>query len=115
MADVAVQGDIFDWAATQGHVPERNLERAFRAFHEAHPTVYQELLTLCLRWVSAGGARWSIKGAFEVLRWEHRLAGLPDPTEEYKLNNDYTSRYSRLLMEREPRLLGLFEQRRLKS
>ena len=50
---------------------------------------------------------------FEVLRWEWIIRGLPDTAEEFKLNNNYTSRYARLIMESEPGLEGVFETRRL--
>lgn len=86
-------------------------DEAFWKFHEAHPAVYTELRDLCRAWVSKGIGRWSMWGAFSVLRWERRMAGLPDPEEEYKLNNNYTSYYARLLMQQEPELVGLFEIR----
>ncbi len=52
---------------------------------------------------------------FEVLRWEWTIAGLPDDAEEWKLNNNYTSRYARLIMDENPLLVGLFELRELKA
>jgi len=46
-----------------------------------------------------------------VLRFQRRLAGLPDDDEIYRLNNNYTALYARLLMDNEPELAGLFEIR----
>lgn len=43
------------------------------------------------------------------------MRGLPDPDEQWKLNNNFTSRYARLLLENEPELEGLFEIRSLRS
>jgi hypothetical protein len=43
------------------------------------------------------------------------MAGLPADGEEFKLNNNYTSRYARLLMEREAGLSGLFATRELRA
>ena len=37
--------------------------------------------------------------------------GTNDPASEFKLNNNYRSFYSRLLMEQEPELAGYFETR----
>jgi hypothetical protein len=45
---------------------------------------------------------------FEVLRFETGLTTAGDP---YKLNNDYRAHYSRMMMEREEDLRGLFETR----
>ena len=102
------QGSLFDWRGDDA-------ESRFRSFHEKHPEVYAHLVDLCRRWRRNGRDRWSINGCFEVLRWERRIAGLPDPDEEWKLNNNYRSRYARLLMEQEPELEGIFELRVLKT
>lgn len=92
-----------------------NLEQRFWEFHTKHPDVYEQLVDLCREWRRAGRGRWSIKGAFEVLRWQRHIDGLPDEHEAWKLNNNYHSRYARLLMEQNPDLEGLFELRELHS
>jgi hypothetical protein len=48
-----------------------------------------------------------------VLRWQRHIDGLPDEHEAFLLNNNYTSRYARLLMELNPELAGIFETREL--
>jgi len=50
---------------------------------------------------------------WEVLRWNRFLA-TADP-EAWKLNNNYHSRYARLLMTNNPELAGVFELRELKE
>jgi hypothetical protein len=50
-----------------------------------------------------------------VLRWNRAIAGLPDPREDFKLNDHYTSRYARLIVAHEPDLAELFELRRLRA
>jgi hypothetical protein len=65
-----------------------------------------------LELVAAGRKRLSIKMLFEVLRWEHLLT-TTDP--DFKMNNNYHSRYARLLMDRNPTLRGVFETRELHS
>lgn len=87
----------------------------FERFHARHPEVYRELKELCITWRSRGRHRWSIDAAMHVLRFQRRMAGLPDESEAYKLNNNYTSRYARLLVERNPELDGLFEMRRMRD
>lgn len=51
-----------------------------------------------------------MKGVFEVLRWEWSIS-MTDP--DFKLNNIYTSRYARLLMQKHPELEDFFETRRI--
>ncbi len=91
---------------------DASLDERFEAFHRANPHVYEELRRLALEMRRRGVRRYGIKGLFEVLRWRYALQTRGD---EFKLNNSYTSRYARLLMEREPELRGFFEVRELKS
>ena len=87
-----------------------SIDAAFWNFHTNHPEVYEGLVRLAYQ---ADRDRLGIKMLFEVLRWEWIIRGLPDDAEEFKLNNNYTSRYARLIMESEPGLEGVFETRRL--
>ena len=91
------------------------MRERFEEFHSKHPEVYEGLYDLCYRFRAQGRGRWSIWAAFAVLRWERRLAGLPDADELYKLNNNYTGYYARKLMEENSHLEGLFELRRMKD
>jgi hypothetical protein len=88
------------------------LEAKFWEFHTQNPDVYQKLRSLALQMRRRGVEQYSIKSLFEVLRWHHALT-TNDPS-GYKLNNNYTSFYARLLMEREPELEGFFELRSLR-
>lgn len=84
------------------------MTREFEDFHRDNPHVYAELRRLALELVDAGATRVGMKMLFEVLRWSQmRTTG-----EDFKLNNDLTAPYARLLMDREPRLAGVFETRR---
>lgn len=95
--------------------PVFGIQLRFEDFHRRHPEVYAELLRLCRQWRLTGHTAWSIKGAFEVLRWQRHIAGLADDHEAYRLNNNYTARYARLLVREHPELEGLFELRELRS
>ena len=44
------------------------------------------------------------------MRWNRFLRN-----ETYELNNNYHSRYARLIMQKEPGLAGIFDTRELKS
>lgn len=88
-------------------VPQGSIEANFLAFHEANPWVYDALVRLALdmdRRPIGIGMLW------EVLRWQHLRATTGDP---FKLNNNYRSRYARLIMEQEPDLEGVFLTREL--
>ena len=79
----------------------------FERFHDENPHVYHELVKLCRRAKASGYQRWSVKAAFEVLRWSH----METTGEEWKLNNNYHAAYARLIMDSEPDLEGFFETR----
>lgn len=96
----AVQGDLFR--------PASRAEEKFRAFHEANPHVYRELLRLALEMRRRGREKWGIAGIFEVLRWNRAMqTDAPD----YKLCNTHRAFYARMLMEQEPELRGFFDLR----
>lgn len=82
----------------------------FAEFHQANPSVYEDLVTLARRAHRAGAERVGMKMLFEVLRWERFIKGSKD-VEGFKLNNDFTACYARLIMAREADLAGLFETR----
>lgn len=79
--------------------PNDPLDARFWAFHHAHPEVYRLLVDLARQWRQHGHRHVGIKMLWERVRYEHRLA-LPD--RPWKLNNDYPSRYARLIMAQEP-------------
>lgn len=90
------------------------IDRQFQQFHNDNPEVFAQLRALALRWVEAGASRVGIATLFETLRYTSALAGVRDG-QGYRLNNNYRSRYARLLMEQEPRLAGLFQLRTIRA
>lgn len=96
---------------TPGEEPSH--QRRFEEFHSANPHVYAALVRLARQWRSRGRKRLGIKQLFEVLRWE--IAMTTESDDDFKLNNNLTSRYARRIMDREPDLADIFELRELKS
>ena len=88
-----------------GHV-----EEAFRRFHRENPHVYERLKRLAFKLKVRGVDRWGMKALYEILRYEEAVA-TNSPAALYRLNNNFTALYARMLMEREPDLEGFFEVR----
>jgi hypothetical protein len=87
------------------------IDERFAAFHAANPHVYRNLVTLA-RDLHQDGRRVGMKMLFEVLRWQHlRTTG----DQGFTLNNDFSSRYARLIAEREADLADAFELRVLRA
>ena len=91
------------------------IEERFEAFHDANPAVYAELRQMARKAKSMGFARYSIKALMEVLRWNRSVEVVRAAAEPFKVNNDFTSRYARLLMERDPDLKDFFATREIKT
>ena len=90
-----------------------SIQTRFVRFHRRNPVVYDSLVKLARQAKARGRDKIGIGQLFEVLRWEWAMGGLPDTHEYHKLNNNYRSRYARLIMEREPDLEGIFAVRGL--
>lgn len=98
--------NLFDVEAIP-HVPTP--AEVFAEYHEANKHVYVALRQVALDLVDRGHTHISINMCFEVVRYQMFMR-TTDP-EGYKMNNTHRSRYSRMLMENEPRLAGVFETR----
>lgn len=95
---------------TQLHlIFDGTVSEKFEEFHRANPSVYTTLLRLAREWInSTGQHKLGIKTLYERARWELiRDTGDPD----FKLNNNFTAYYARLLMAQHPELDGMFDLR----
>lgn len=87
------------------------IAKRFRLFHAANPDVYSSLVSLARQFREKNKERKiGIKMLYEVLRWNYYLT--TDTDEEYRLTNDFTAPYARLIMDQEPDLAGAFQIKR---
>jgi hypothetical protein len=92
---------------------EDTIQERFERFHRCNPWVYEQLRHRAHELLNRGHRKIGIKMLFEVLRWQYYMQTF-DPS-GWKLNNNFTSRYARLLMEKDPALRNAFETRTIKS
>jgi hypothetical protein len=104
-----LRDDLLPLVRTQGST---NIQRAFEQFHAANPHVYRLLVRLARQATEAGRANLGIGMLYEVIRWNYAIHTTGDV---FKLNNNFRSRYVRLIEEREPDLVGVFRMRELRS
>ena len=91
----------------------RTLEERFSTFHADNPRVYELLVRFSRQWVASGRAQCGIALIWERMRWEMMLS--TTDASGFKLNNDYKSRYARLIMAMEPDLAEFFNIRELRT
>ena len=93
--------------------PSDPIEEAFRDFHARHPEVAEYMTGLSFDLLYRGRNHYGVKAVYERARWHFQVE--KDMGEEFKLNNNYHSRYARLIMRENPQLEGFFELRKLKN
>jgi hypothetical protein len=90
------------------------IEERFQAFHAANPVVYQCLIKLTQEQFLKGTERHGLKAMWEQLRYRIAISRVR-LADGYNFNNDFTSRYVRLLIKEYPAYRGLFELRHLRT
>ncbi|GAA3371164.1 hypothetical protein GCM10020367_20720 [Streptomyces sannanensis] len=94
------------------NVPGQSIQAQFEAFHHLNPWVLRHLESLTRDAIAKGFTRIGIGMLFELLRYRYGEATRGD---EFRLNNNYRSRYVRLIVDRHPEWSGLFELRALRA
>ncbi|KPC72078.1 hypothetical protein ADL27_52795, partial [Streptomyces sp. NRRL F-6602] len=89
------------------------IQARFEAFHRHNPWVLQQLEALAAHVLDQGSRRIGISMLFELLRYRYGVA--THGGEFRRLNNDFRSRYARLICERHPEWRSRFELRALRS
>lgn len=86
------------------------VDQKFDEFHAENPHVYRELVRLCRQARKGGRKHVGIRMLWEVTRWNF-LISTTDANSDFKLNDHYTSRYARLIMQTESDLRDIFHVR----
>ena len=87
-----------------------NIQERFQKFDGDNPHIYAELVALTRQAYERGRKKIGMKMLFEILRW-NRLINTTG--KDFKLSNDFTSRYSRKIMSEYPELDGMFDIKEL--
>lgn len=124
--DLPPQGDMFenldlppvkpiDWRQkVNGEWRDKPTQQAFEEFHKKNPHVYVALVRLTRIAVRNGRKVVGMQSCIERLRWDY-FTQTTHRADEFKINNNFASRYARLIMANEPDLDGIYKTRRLKD
>ncbi|MDY0811432.1 hypothetical protein [Kitasatospora purpeofusca] len=89
------------------------IQERFEQFHDLNPWVLAELERLTAECIEARFSKISLGMLFELVRYSYGRATLS--ADDFRLNNDFRSRYARLLIERHPEWAPHIEVRALRT
>lgn len=88
------------------------IAQRFDRYHSANPWIFEALERLALD-LHSRGRRIGVKALVEVVRWQYARTTASE--DAFRVNNSFTSRYARLLIERHPELADAIECRELRA
>jgi hypothetical protein len=106
---MTVQLALTEWEYREVRPEKPTIDERWAEFERTNPRFYETVRRLALEKARRGAKRIGIGALFEVARWELDTG---EGEDGYKANNDFRAVVSRLLMEREPELRGVFETRK---
>jgi hypothetical protein len=90
------------------------IDDQFYVFHHDNPRVYELFKQLALEAIMSGVKHWSADNILHVIRWKTKEDGRR-AGEQYKINNNHSSRYARMFAADFPEHENFFRTRRLKG
>lgn len=85
-----------------------SIAERFEEYHRDNPHVFRLFKKYSETAMERGYTRFSAKAVFERLRWHYQMETEGD---DFKLNNNYTAYYARMLMREDARFADFFELR----
>jgi hypothetical protein len=93
---------------------KKTIGQRFAEFHAAHPFVYDWIRYYADHARQKGFSRYSAHLLIHIIRWSINMQHGPGKT--FGINDQFASRYARLLMHNEPgAFAGFFELRKIKT
>lgn len=86
--------------------------KTFDQYHRENPEIFKQFVKIARKTKQMGFKRYSARALFQVMRW-HRGGRIKD--DGFKVNNNYTPYYVRLIEEKYPEFKGFFEKRKSNS
>lgn len=93
---------------------QRSIDQHFREFHDNNPAVYTELVAMARQLRTRGYHTIGVELLVAAYRWNRMMRTTADAF-SFKINNNFTSRYARLIMTQEEDLAGFFQTRTLRT
>ncbi len=91
------------------------IQERFEQFHIDNPHIFNLIVEYTIKARNRGFMHYSINTVFEAIRWHMDVVTYDENSPQFKLNNNYRSRYVRLLEEHYPQFEGFYFTRQLKA
>lgn len=108
--------------STYSQTTGRTIQFSFQRYHEQNPAIFKLIVREADKAISKGKKKFSVKQIVGYLRWEVYLETKQDTLfdkkgeiTKYKIPDQFTSRYSRLLIDQYPYMKPYVEQRNIRS
>lgn len=98
--------------ATFNFDTRRAIQDQFESFDKANPRVWELFVRFAEQAKAAGQKRYSSDAILHRIRWHINIETHGD---DFKINNNFSSRYARKLVAERPEFEGFFSLRELKS
>jgi hypothetical protein len=93
---------------------QESIQERFESWCARHPDVYEEFKKIACQLLDKRRKRYGAKAIVEVIRYHRAISGA-DETEPFKVNNNFTSRLARKLVDEDERFTDFFELRELRA
>lgn len=111
-ADRTLFDGIVDAVGDDNGADEATIQARFEEFHRANPHVYALFVRFATEAIRSGRENYGAKAIFERVRWHVAIETQGD---DFRLNNNYTSRYVRMFEREHPQHQGFFRTRELRA
>lgn len=91
------------------------IQFAFEQFHSDNPDVYEHFKRFAFAWLNTGAKKISAKQICGRIRWFIQVETTGKFSEDFKLNDAFTSRYARMFEKDYPQHDNKFEKRTIRS
>lgn len=92
-----------------------SIQTRFFRFDERNPHVYRLFKRFAEEVLRAGHSHYSADAILHRIRWHLSVETVNPNPDTYKINDHFSSRYARKLMDEDERFRGFFTTRRLQS
>ena len=98
-AQIAISFETVSNITTPKYGPFMSIDDKFKLFHDANPQVLRAIIEICRYLKRHSKHRCGMKAIWEQLRWHAWLQTTTDEG-DFKLPNEFTACYARLVMQR---------------